>query len=171
MCKHIDDGLPGSPHYSSPPQQLQQSLTHGSEIMEYASKERKMRIVVILILMATLILSNCAPRVIPGPVYLYPKVEPIEIELRSFSFNPNHIAVLTRESLLPFTFRLNNSASIKHNFTLIDDQKNILISVDIMPNESTTVIINPLQSGNYRFYCNRFLHRRAGMKGTLMVAD
>ena len=51
--------------------------------------------VVVIVLMAMLILSNCAPRVIPGPVYLYPKVEPIDIELKSFSFYPNHIAILT----------------------------------------------------------------------------
>jgi len=129
-----------------------------------------MRIVVI-ILMATMILSNCAPRVIPGPVYLYPKVEPIEIELRSFSFHPNHIAILKHGASFPFAFRLNNSAHIKHNFTLINNQKEILINVDLIPNESTTVNIGPLESGNYRFYCNRFLHRRGGMEGMLMVAE
>jgi uncharacterized cupredoxin-like copper-binding protein len=125
----------------------------------------------IIVLMAMLILSNCTPRVIPGPVYFYPKVEPIEIELRSFSFYPNHIALLKTESSLPFTFRLNNSAQIKHNFTLIDSHKKILINVDLMPNESTTVNINPLESGNYRFYCDRFLHRSAGMEGMLMVPE
>jgi uncharacterized cupredoxin-like copper-binding protein len=126
--------------------------------------------IVALILIALLILSNCAPRVIPGPVYLYPKVEPIDIELKSFFFQPNHIAILKDQS--PFIFRLRNTAQIKHNFTLIDRQKNILISVDLMPNESTTVTIEPLEPGNYTFYCNRFLHRRGGgMEGMLMVAE
>ena len=97
--------------------------------------------IVVLILIALLILSNCALRVIPGPVYLYPKVEPVDIELKSFSFQPNHIAILEDQS--PFIFRLKNTAQIKHNFTLIDSQKNILISVDLMPNESTTVTIGP----------------------------
>ena len=36
---------------------------------------------IVIILLAMLILSNCTPRVIPGPVYLYPKVEPVDIEL------------------------------------------------------------------------------------------
>jgi len=107
--------------------------------------------------------------VIPGPVYLYPKVEPIDIELKSFSFQPNHIAILKDHS--PFIFRLKNTAQIKHNFTLIGNPKNILINVRLMPNESTIVNINPLESGNYRFYCNRFLHRRGGMEGMFMVAD
>jgi uncharacterized cupredoxin-like copper-binding protein len=127
-----------------------------------------MRIVVI-ILMAMLILSNCAPWVIPGPVYLYPKVEPVDIELKSFSFQPNHIAILKDQS--PFTFRLKNTAQIKHNFTLVNSQKNILINVDLMPDESTTVTVDSLEPGNYTFYCNRFLHRRGGMQGMFMVAE
>ena len=127
-----------------------------------------MRIVVI-ILMAMLILSNCAPRVIPGPVYLYSKVEPVDIELKSFSFQPNHIAILKDQS--PFTFRLKNTAQIKHNFTLIDSQKNILININLMSNESAIVTIEPLEPGNYTFYCNRFLHRRGGMEGMFMVGD
>ena len=137
--------------------------------MKYALNEMNMYIV-ILILIALLILSNCAPRVIPGPVYLYPKVEPVDIELKSFSFQPNHIAILRDQS--PFIFRLKNTAQIKHNFTLIDSQKNILISVDLMPNESTTVTIEPPEPDNYTFYCNRFLHRRGGgMEGMFMVAE
>ncbi len=134
----------------------------------YGSNEMRVRIAV-LILAALLILSNCVPRVIPGPVYFYPKVEPIDLEVKNFSFDPYHIAIIRDQ--LPFFFRLKNSAQIKHNFTLIDQHKNILISVNLMPNESTTVTIEPLEPGNYAFYCNRFLHRRAGMEGMFMVAD
>jgi len=124
---------------------------------------------IVIILLAMLILSNCTPRVIPGPVYLYPKVEPVDIELKSFSFYPNHIAILKDQS--PLTLRLKNTATIKHNFTLVNSQKNILINVDLMPDESTTVTVDSLEPGNYRFYCNRFLHRRGGMEGMLMVAE
>jgi uncharacterized cupredoxin-like copper-binding protein len=137
--------------------------------MKYALKETNMHIVVI-ILMAMLISSNCAPRVIPGPVYLYPKVEPIDIELKNFSFQPNHIAILKHGASFPFRFQLSNSAQIKHNFTLIDKQKKILINVDLMPNESTIVTIESLEIGNYTIYCNRFLHRSGGMEGMFMVA-
>src|SRR4030042_2556026 len=101
----------------------------------------------VAILSAMLILPGCAPPLALGPVYLYPKVEPIEIELRSFSFYPNHIAILKDQS--PFVFRLKNTAQIKHNFTLIDSKKKILLNADLMPNESTTVTIEPLEPGNY----------------------
>jgi uncharacterized cupredoxin-like copper-binding protein len=136
--------------------------------MKYALNETNMHIVVI-ILMAMLILSNCAPRVIPGPVYLYPKVEPIDIELKNFSFQPNHIAILKHGASFPISFQLSNSAQTKHNFTLMDSHGNILVSIDVMPNKSTMVTIEPPDSGNYTFFCNRFLHRFFGMEGMLMV--
>ena len=123
----------------------------------------------VAILSTVLILPSCAPKAALGPVYLYPKVEPVDIELKSFSFYPNHIAILRDQS--PFIFRLKNTAQIKHNFTLIDRRKNILINVDLMPDESTIVTNEPLEPGNYTFYCNRFLHRRGGMEGMLMVAE
>lgn len=130
------------------------------------SKEGKKRIIVLVSLLI-LISSGCAPKAALGPVYLYPKVEPIEIELRSFSFYPSHIAILKDQS--PFTFRLKNIDKVKHNFSLIDSHKNVLISVDLIPNKSTTVTIDSLDAGDYTFYCNRFLHRFRGMKGMLMV--
>lgn len=123
----------------------------------------------VLILLTQLVFLGCAPRAALGPVFLYPKVEPIQIELRDFLFQPNHIAILKDE--FPFTFRLKTTAQIKHNFTLIDPHKNILISVDVMLNKSTTVTIDSVNSGDYTFYCNRFLHRFLGMEGMLMVRE
>jgi uncharacterized cupredoxin-like copper-binding protein len=113
------------------------------------------------------ILQSCAPQAALGPVYVYPKVEPIDIELRSFSFYPNHIAILKNDS--PFAFRLKNTSQIDHNFTLMDAHKNILITVDVKPNDSVTVTIESLDSGIYTFYCNQFLHRFLGREGMLMV--
>lgn len=120
------------------------------------------------LLLVLMILGNCAPQRTLGPAYLIgPETRSIEIELRSFSFELNHIAILNNSS--PFTFLLKNTAQIKHNFTLIDSYKNILMNIDVMPNESTTATIKSRDSGNYTFYCNRFLHRFSGMEGMLMV--
>ena len=124
--------------------------------------------VIFLILMTTLILANCAPRSALGPVYLiYPEIRPIEIELRSFSFQPNHVVILRNHS--PFTFRLTNNADTQHNFTLLDDHKNVILTRDLKPKESISFSIEPFGPGNYVFYCNRFLHRHKGMEGMLMV--
>lgn len=130
-------------------------------------KEGIMRFI-FLIMMTTLILANCAPRLVLGPVYLiYPEIRPVEIELRSFSFQPNHIVIL--ENRAPFTFRLTNTADTLHNFTLLDDHKNIILTKDLKPKESITFAMEPFDPGNYVFHCNRFLHRRKGMEGMLMV--
>lgn len=122
----------------------------------------------IVLIMATVILWNCAPRVTLGPVHLiYPEIRPIEIELKSFSFQPNHIALLENRS--PYTFRLTNTANTWHNFTLIDPQKKVLLKKDLKSKESIAFDIESLDPGNYTFYCNRCLHRFLGMEGMLMV--
>lgn len=118
--------------------------------------------------MATVILWNCTPRATLGPAYLiYQEDRPIEIELRSFSFRPDHIAVLKNQS--PLTFHLKNPELVIHNFTLIDNHGNVSMSTDIGPKKSITVTLKPLNPGNYIFYCNRFLHRFRGMEGMLMI--
>ncbi len=123
----------------------------------------------VVFILATVILLSCAPRFsLLGPVYLvYPENRFIDIELRSYTFQPNHLVILQNHSSI--TFRLTDTAKIKHNFTLIDGQKKILADVDLRPMESTTLTIEPLKPGNYIFYCNRFLHRIGGMEGMLMV--
>lgn len=118
--------------------------------------------------MATLILTNCGARSALGPAYLiYPEDRPIKIELRSFSFEPNHFVILQNHS--PFTLRLTNTADTLHNFTLIDPRKDVILKKDLIPNESITFTVEPLSPGDYLFYCNRFLHRHRGMEGMLMV--
>jgi plastocyanin len=123
---------------------------------------------IFLILMATLILTNCGARSALGPAYLiYPESRPIKIGLRSFSFHPDHMVVLQNEA--PFTFRLTNTADTLHNFTLLDSRKNVIAEKDLIPDEFIIFTIEPLSPGNYLFYCNRFLHRYKGMEGMLMV--
>ncbi|NWF92860.1 MAG: cupredoxin domain-containing protein [Syntrophaceae bacterium] len=128
-----------------------------------------MKLLYVVFILATVILLSCAPRFsLLGPVYLvYPENRFIDIELRSYTFQPNHFVILQNQSSI--TLRLTNTFKIKHNFTLIDWQKKILVNVDLRPMESTTLTIESLEPGNYIFYCNRFLHRLGGMEGMLMV--
>lgn len=130
-------------------------------------KEGIMRFI-FLIMMTTLILANCAPRSALGPVHLiYPEIRPVEIELRSFSFQPNHIVILENHSSV--AFRLINTADTWHNFTLLDRHKSLILTRDLKPKESMSFCIEHLDPGNYVFHCNRFLHRHKGMEGMLMV--
>lgn len=129
----------------------------------------RVKLLYVVFILATVILLSCAPRFsLLGPVYLvYPENRFIDIELRSYTFQPNHFVILQNQSSI--TLRLTNTFKIKHNFTLIDWQKKILVNVDLRPMESTTLTIESLEPGNYIFYCNRFLHRLGGMEGMLMV--
>ena len=122
----------------------------------------------ILPILVMILLVNCGPRSALGPAHLfYAEMQPIKIELRSFSFEPNHFVILQNHS--PFTLRLTNAADMLHNFTLLDPWKSVMLEKDLIPNESITFTVGPLRSGNYLFYCNRFLHRHKGMEGMLMV--
>ena len=133
----------------------------------------QIRIFRLLLILTCIFLGGCAsPRLsLLGPVYIvYPENRHIDIELKNFSFQPNHIAILKNQS--PLGFRLTNTATIKHNLTLIDHHKIIIANVDLMPKESTTINIKLLAPGSYIFYCNRFLHRLFGkMEGMLMVLE
>jgi len=128
----------------------------------------KLKTIRLVLMIAMVILASCGPRSALGPAHLiYPEIRPIKIELRSFSFEPNHVVILRNHS--PFTFRLTNTADTLHNFTLLDLQENVILKKDLIPSESITFTIEPLSPGNYLFYCNRFLHRHKGMEGMLMV--
>jgi hypothetical protein len=121
-----------------------------------------------LTILATLFAGNCAPRPALGPVRMfYPEIRPVEIELTSFSFQPDHLVILRNHS--PLIFRLTNTAKIWHNFTLLDPHQKSILKKDIKPNESVTFTIELLDPENYTFYCSRFLHRFLGMEGMLMV--
>ena len=124
----------------------------------------------ILLILVTILLVNCGPRSALGPaLVIYPEMRLIKIELRSFSFEPNHFAILQNHSPSPFTLRLTNTADTLHNFTLLDPWKSVILEKDLPPDESITFTVGPLSPGNYLFYCNRFLHRYKGMEGMLMV--
>jgi plastocyanin len=122
----------------------------------------------LVLMIAMVTLTSCGPRSALGPAYLiYPEIRPIKIELRSFSFEPNHFVILQNHS--PFTLRLTNTADTLHNFTPLDQRKSVILKKDLIPNESIIFTVERLSPGNYLFYCNRFLHRHRGMEGMLMV--
>ncbi len=118
------------------------------------------------VLLLVLFLASCAQRVHLGPAHLFRHGEPIEIELKSFSFEPNHIVVLNHQS--PITLVLRNTDDVQHNFTLMAPDRTSILSKDLQPKESAIVSIESLRSGkNYVFYCS--FHQYQGMEGMLML--
>ncbi len=122
----------------------------------------------VFVFMAAIFSAGCAHTHSLGPVHIFSRSDQhIEIELRSFSVSPDHLVILHDYS--PRSLRLINTADTWHNFTLINSEKNVMVSKNLDPLESVTLSLNYLDKGNYIFYCNRFLHRRLGMEGMLMI--
>lgn len=121
----------------------------------------------VFVLLAILVGAGCTHTRSLGPAYIYrASSQPIEVELRNFSFSPDHLAVLQNRSR---DLRLINSADRRHNFTLLDPENNVILSKNLGPKEFTALNLELLRPGNYLFYCNRFLHRYRGMEGMLMI--
>lgn len=117
----------------------------------------------VFLLSSIIFLAGCAPRV--GPAYIFHREQPIEIELKSSSFKPDHLMVLKNDS--PIILLLKNTDDISHNFILTSSDRDIIFSQDLKPKEPATVSIGFLSPENYTFYCS--LHRHRGMGGMLMV--
>lgn len=123
-----------------------------------------MNLVSLFLLLSTVFLASCAPRV--GPAYIFHRDHPIEIELKDFSFRPNHFVVLKDQS--PIVLLLRNTDVVRHNFTLMSPDRALILSKDLQPKESIPVgleFLNP--ENNYVFYC--FFHQHRRMEGMLMV--
>ena len=123
-----------------------------------------MNLVSLFLLLSTVFLASCAPRV--GPTYIFHRDHPIEIELKDFSFRPNHFVVLEDQS--PVVLLLRNTDEVRHNFTLMSSDRAFILSKDLQAKESAAVSLESLKPGNnYAIYC--FFHQHRGMEGMLMV--
>ena len=119
-----------------------------------------------MVLLLTGIFLACGVRKVPlEPAHIYHREQPVEIELKNYSFEPNHLVVLGNQS--PVRLLLKNTAGVVHNFTLMAPDRMILVSEDVKPRTSITVDVGPLKSDNYAFYCS--LHQYRGMEGMLMI--
>ena len=122
----------------------------------------------VLFLLSVTATVGCAHTHSLGPAYIFfSRSDQPEIELRSYSFSPDHLVILDDHS--PVTLRLINIADTGHNFTLLDPEKGVIVSKNLNSEESATISLNSLGKGNYVFYCNRFRHRHRGMEGMLMI--
>ena len=122
-----------------------------------------MKIYTFFVLWSVMVLASCAPRV--GPAYIYHRAQPVEIELKNFSFSPDHFVVLGNES--PITLLLKNESSLPHNFTLMASDRTVVLSKDLDPDTLVTLNIESLKPVNYLFYCS--FHQQKGMQGMMMV--
>lgn len=118
---------------------------------------------------AVLAFSACAkkpqPQVPAGPGPGTQKT--VTMQASSYDFKPNNIQAAQGDTLV---FTIANTAGKKHNFTINDPQGNMLQSVELPPNKTTTVQIVLNEPGIYHFFCNKPFHESLGMKGQLEAA-
>ena len=85
------------------------------------------------------------------------------------AFQPTEFTIPANQNV---TVTLHNDGAAMHNFSITDHNnpnvKNLNISVNLNPGETTTVTINA-PAGDYYFFCNVPGHEAAGMHGTMHV--
>ncbi len=85
------------------------------------------------------------------------------------AFNPSELTIAANQDVV---VTLTNNGAALHNFSVTDNKnagvKNLNISVNVAPGQSTTVKINA-PAGDYYFFCNVPGHEEAGMHGVLHV--
>lgn len=100
-----------------------------------------------------------------------PEVQKVEIIVDSYSFEPDRITVTEGKSVELILRSV--TSMIPHNFTIDDPASGLDIDVDIPSGEDVTVTFTPVNTGEFKFYCDKKgifgSHRKKGMEGTIVV--
>lgn len=92
----------------------------------------------------------------------------VEMTASNMKFEPSVVQAQVGDNL---SLEIRNTASGTHNFTLKGPKGQVMKSVDLAPNQKTTVKISLEEAGVYEFYCDKPFHTTMGMKGRLEVAQ
>jgi len=92
----------------------------------------------------------------------------VEMTASNMKFEPSVVQAQVGDHI---SLEIRNTASGSHNFTLKDPKGQVMVSVDLPPNQKTTVKISLEEAGVYEFNCDKPFHTTMGMKGRLEVAQ
>ena len=90
----------------------------------------------------------------------------VQMKASNFKFEPNDILTYKGNTVL---FRIENTASAEHNFTLMDPSGTTLQDIDIPRGKTIEIKVTFSSVGIYHFYCDRLFHSALGMKGQIEV--
>lgn len=110
--------------------------------------------------------AGCAGKGAPVKMTGGPGKKTVAVQASSFSFEPSSFQALKGDTLV---FKISNTASITHNFTIKDPKGRILKSVDLPANQTVSTEIAFPEPGTYEFFCDKPLHSTLGMKGSVEV--
>ncbi len=127
---------------------------------------KRSRVFIAVCAVAALAAASCAsqqPLVTIGPA----KGEiAVTVKASNFKFEPNNLKAYKGDVLV---FRIENSSSSGHNFTVKDPQGRTMQNVDLPANETVTVKVNLSEAGTYEFFCDEPFHSTFGMKGQILT--
>jgi len=92
----------------------------------------------------------------------------VQMRAQSYEFQPNNIKIFDPG---PLTMIIDNVSGTEHNITIKNREGQVLKSVDLPPQKTTSVSVNLPARGTYDFYCNKDLHATLGMKGQIQVGS
>ena len=99
-------------------------------------------------------------------------VQRAEIIVDSYSFKPDHL-IVTAKTPVELTLR-SITFIVPHNFVIEAKGADLEIHKEVPSGKTITVQFTPIQTGEFKFFCdNRLLffksHKEKGMVGTLEV--
>jgi len=86
----------------------------------------------------------------------------VTLKAEDIKWDPTTITVKANQ---PVVITIQNTGTLKHNFTLQD----FGVNQDVDPGKTETVTFTPNKTGSFQFFCNIPGHKEAGMVGTLTV--
>jgi plastocyanin len=89
----------------------------------------------------------------------------IEMTADNFNFEPSAIEIKSGGSV---SFKITNTSSSSHNFTMMNPADHIIKDVDLPAGKTIEVEVDLKNPGTYEFHCNKTFHKTMGMKGRLI---
>lgn len=99
-------------------------------------------------------------------------VQRVNMFLGDYQFHPKTLSIVSGEKAeLILT---NRDSFVFHNFVIEAPEAGMQIRTDVPAGEPVTIVLQPMRSGTYSFYCDeQFLffenHREKGMEGQIEV--
>jgi len=110
------------------------------------------------------------------------KSETIDVTLSKFAFTPTDLTLRRQQ---PYKLHLVNTSSDTHTYSSDDLFSAVVVQkvvragietpgiakdgVSLGPNEEADLFLVPVNEGNYRIYCDEFMHDTMGMHGTVTI--
>lgn len=124
-------------------------------------KFRSIAVLVLMVLIASIVLSACNGGSASTPV---PGGKVLNVETTEFTFTPNKFEAKVGEKL---TFKITNKGVLDHSFSITGPDGAVVGRVDVRIGNPALLNFAPSKAGAYQIICDVPGHTESGMVGTL----